>query len=47
MTAIHFPTDPVPALPAAASPAHAARPPLIQRLFRWIDDGLADLGSDD
>ena len=43
VTAIHLPTDPVPALPAMAPP----RPRLLERLLRWIDDGLVELGSDD
>lgn len=47
MTAIHFPTDPVPALPITSQSAAATRPRLLQRFFRWIDDGLADVGVDD
>jgi hypothetical protein len=41
---MHFATDPVPVLPSAASPA---RPRLLERFLRWIDEGLADLDSDD
>ena len=46
MTAMHFATDPVPVLPSALVPA-ARRPRLLERLLRWIDEGLADLDSDD
>jgi len=46
VTAIHYATDPVPVLPSAAAPA-IRRPGLLERLFRWIDEGLADLDSDD
>jgi hypothetical protein len=46
VTAMHFATDPVPVLPSALVPA-VRRTPLIERLFRWIDEGLADLDSDD
>jgi hypothetical protein len=46
VTAMHFATDPVPVLPSALAPA-VRRTPLIERLFRWIDEGLADLDSDD
>jgi hypothetical protein len=43
---MHFATDPVPVLPSDTAPA-ARGPRLLQRLFRWIDEGLADLDSDD
>jgi hypothetical protein len=43
---MHFATDPVPVLPSAVTPA-AGRQRLLERLFRWIDEGLADLDSDD
>jgi len=46
VTAMHFATDPVPVLPSALVPA-ARRPRLLERLLRWIDEGLADLDSDD
>ena len=46
MTAMHFATDPVPVLPSVVAPA-PSRPRLLERLFRWIDEGLADLDSDD
>ena len=45
MTAIHFPTDPVPALPVSGAPA--TRPHLLQRFFRWIDDRLPEVDGDD
>ena len=46
MTAIHYATDPVPVLPSATASA-PRRPRLLERFFRWIDEGLADLDSDD
>ena len=46
MTAMHFATDPVPVLPSALAPV-SRRPRLLERLLSWIDDGLADLDSDD
>ncbi len=46
MTAIHYATDPVPVLTSAPAPM-ARRPRLLERFFRWIDEGLADLDSDD
>jgi hypothetical protein len=46
VTAIHSTTDPVPVLPSAAVRA-PGRPRLLERFFRWIDEGLADLDSDD
>jgi hypothetical protein len=47
VTAIHFTTDPVPTLPVTIVPAPAMRLHLLQRLFRWIDDGLAEVDADD
>jgi hypothetical protein len=44
VTTMHFATDPVPVLPTALAPA---RPRLLERFLRWIDEGLADLDSDD
>jgi hypothetical protein len=47
VTAMHLATDPVPVPPPAAAPEAGRRPRLLERLFRWIDEGLADLDSDD
>lgn len=46
MSVMHFATDPVPVLPTALAPA-IRRPRLLERLFHWIDEGLADVDSDD
>ena len=46
VTAMHFARDPVPVLPSVLAPA-ARKPRLLERLFQWIDEGLADLDSDD
>lgn len=46
MTAIHYRTDPVPVLPGTPAPA-SRRPRLLERFFRWVDEGLADLDSED
>lgn len=46
MTAMHFATDPVPVLPRAAAPA-MRHPRLLERFLRWVDEGLAELDSDD
>jgi hypothetical protein len=43
---MHFATDPVPVLPSAPTPV-PRRSRLLERFLSWIDDGLADLGSDD
>ena len=46
MTAMHFATDPVPVLSSAVAPT-VGRPRLLERFLRWVDEGLADLESDD